>query len=103
MLFCKRGRNGLHFELHASDCANYTQNNYIFPFFLIWRLYSYEKTWNRERQCYYFTLIIALSVFITVCIFLDAYNFHKSSNKNSAPVKNQGFRWTKSDVHSNVK
>jgi len=37
-------------------------------------------------------LIIALPVFITICIFLDAYNVHKPSNKNSAPVKKQTFR-----------
>jgi len=31
---------------------------------------------------------------LPICIFLDAYNVHKSSNKNFAPVKNHGFRWT---------
>jgi len=73
-------------------------NNYIIPFFLIWRLYSHERNTvieNREWHCYYSTLKIALSVFITICIFLDAYNVHKSSNKKFAPVKNQTFRWTK--------
>jgi len=36
-----------------------------------------------------------LSVFVTIRIFLDAYNLHKPSNKNFAPVKNQTFRLTK--------
>ena len=45
-------------------------------------------------------LIIALSVFITICIFLDAYNVHKPSNKKIAPLKNQTFRWTK--MHINI-
>jgi len=31
--------------------------------------------------------LLALSVFITIFIFLDAYNVHKPSNKNFAPVK----------------
>jgi len=39
-------------------------------------------------QRYYSTLIIALSVFITICLFLDACNVHKPSNTNFAPVKN---------------
>ena len=30
---------------------------------------------------------MALSVFINICIFLDAYNVHKPSNKKFAPVK----------------
>jgi len=40
-------------------------------------------------------MIIALSVFITICIFLDAYNVHKPSNKNFVHAKNWTFRWTK--------
>jgi len=36
----------------------------------------------------------SISVFITICIFLDAYNVHKPSNKKFAPVKKQTFRWT---------
>jgi len=67
-------------------------NNCIIPFFLIWRLQSYEKNIvfeNCELHCYYSTVIIALSVFITICIFLDAYDVHKPSNKNFAPVENQ--------------
>jgi len=28
----------------------------------------------------------------TICIFLDAYNVRKHSNKNFAPVKKQTFR-----------
>jgi len=59
-------------------------NNYIIPFFQIWRLWSYEKNIvfeNREWHCYYSTLIIALSVFITICILLDAYNVHKPATK----------------------
>jgi len=43
---------------------------------------------------------IVLSVFITICIFLDAYNVHKPSKKIFAPVKNRTFRWTKK-MHSN--
>ena len=31
---------------------------------------------------------MALSIFITICILSDAYNVHKPSNKNFAPVKN---------------
>jgi len=38
------------------------------------------------------TVIIALFVFIPISIFLDAYNVHKPSNKNFAPVENQTFR-----------
>jgi len=45
--------------------------------------------------------LIVLSVFITICIFLDVYNVYKPSKKNFAPVKNQTFRWTKK-MHSNV-
>ena len=80
------------------------ENNCIIPFsnlttLVLWKNIVFE---NREWQCYYSTLIIALSVFITICIFLDAYNIHKSSNNNFAPVKKQGFRWTKSDLHSNI-
>jgi len=30
--------------------------------------------------CYYSTLMIALPVFITICIFLDAYNVHQGSH-----------------------
>ena len=59
-------------------------NNYIIPFFLIWQRESYKKNIvfeNREWHFYYFTLTIALSVFITICIFFDAY-VHKTSNKN---------------------
>ena len=73
-------------------------NNYIIPFFLIWQRESYKKNIvfeNREWHFYYSTLTIALSVFITICIFFDDYNVHKPSNKNFAPVKNQTFRWTK--------
>jgi len=33
-----------------------------------------------------------LSVFITICIFFDAYNVHTPSNKKFAPVKKQTFR-----------
>jgi len=33
-----------------------------------------------------------MSVFVTTGIFLDAYNVHKPSNKNFAPVKDQTFR-----------
>jgi len=36
--------------------------------------------------------LIALSVFIAICICLDAYNVHKPATKNFAPVKNQTFR-----------
>jgi len=36
--------------------------------------------------------LIALPVFITICIFLDAYNVHKPSNKYFVPVKNKPFR-----------
>jgi len=36
--------------------------------------------------------LIVLSVFITICIFLDVYNVDKPSNKNFAPVKKQSFR-----------
>jgi len=67
-------------------------NNYIILFFLVWRLQSYEKNIvfeNREWHCYYSSLIIALSVFITICIFLDAYNVHKPSNKKLHPWKNK--------------
>jgi len=39
-----------------------------------------------------------MSVFITICIFLDAYNVHKPSYKNFAPVKNEAFRWTKNCI-----
>jgi len=38
---------------------------------------------------------MALSVFINICIFLDAYNVHKPSNKKFAPVKSQTIPWTK--------
>jgi len=37
------------------------------------------------------TVILALSVLVTVCIFLDAYNVHKASNEHCAPVKKQTF------------
>jgi len=59
-------------------------NNYIIPLFLIWRLLSYEKIIvfeNREWHCYCSTLKVSFSVFIAICIFLDAY-VHKPSNKN---------------------
>jgi len=35
-----------------------------------------------------------LSVFITICSFLDVCNVYKPSKINFAPVKNQTFRWT---------
>jgi len=35
--------------------------------------------------------LIVLSVFITICIFLDVYNVHKPSKKKFAPVKNKLF------------
>jgi len=47
---------------------------------------------NHERHCYYSTLIIALHVFITIRIFLDAYNIHKPSKKHFASVTKQTFR-----------
>jgi len=37
------------------------------------------------------TLIIALSVLDTICIFLYAYNVHKANNEHCAPVKKQTF------------
>jgi len=45
---------------------------------------------------------IVLSVFITICIFLDVYNVYKPSKKIFAPVKKQTFPWTKKRMHSNV-
>jgi len=46
------------------------------------------------------TVILALSVLVTVCIFLDAYNVHKASNEHCAPVKNKLSLNKK--MHSNV-
>jgi len=58
-----------------------------------WR--SIIKNIAFENSEWHFSiLIIALSVFVTICIFLDAYNVHKPSNKNFAPVRNQTFRLT---------
>jgi len=37
-------------------------------------------------------ILIVLSVFITICIFLDVYNVYRSSKKTFAPMKNQTFR-----------
>jgi len=37
------------------------------------------------------TLIIALFVLVTICIFLDVYNVHKASNEHCAPVKKKSF------------
>jgi len=37
-------------------------------------------------------VITLLSVFITICMFLDVYNVYKPSKKNFAPVENQTFR-----------
>jgi len=34
-------------------------------------------------------ILIVLSVFITICIFLDVYNVYKPMKKNFAPVKIQ--------------
>jgi len=36
--------------------------------------------------------LIVLSVFITICVFLDVHNVYKPSKINFAPVKNQTFR-----------
>jgi len=36
--------------------------------------------------------LIVLSVFITICMFLDVYNVYKTRKKNFAPVKYQTFR-----------
>ena len=44
--------------------------------------------------------MIALSVFTTICIFFGAYNVHKPSNKNFAPVKTK--RFAEQNMHSNV-
>ena len=51
---------------------------------VLWKNIVFE---NREWHCYYSTFIIALSVFITICIFLDCYNVHKPSNKILHPWK----------------
>jgi len=45
--------------------------------------------------------LIVLSVFITICIFLDVYNVYKTSKKIFAPVKNKLFAEQKK-MHSNV-
>jgi len=45
--------------------------------------------------------LVVLSVFITICIFLDVYNVYKNSKMNFAPVKKQTFRRIKK-MHSNV-
>jgi len=43
----------------------------------------------------------ALSVFITICIFLHAYNVHKPSNKNYCTREKLNFSLNKK-MHSNV-
>jgi len=35
--------------------------------------------------------LIVLSIFITICIFLDVYNVYKPRKKNIAPVKTKLF------------
>jgi len=83
----------------ASDCANETQNNYIIPFFLIWLFQSYEKKSSSRTVNDNVPLINHLNnsivCFLTICIVLDAYNVHKPSNENFAPVESQSLRWTK--------
>jgi len=36
---------------------------------------------------------------MTICIIRRCLHGYKPSNKNFAPVKNEGFRWTNIDVH----
>jgi len=36
--------------------------------------------------------LMVLSVFITICIFLDVYNVYKPSKKKFSPVENRTFR-----------
>jgi len=98
--FCKRGRRVFTLSFVPRIVLTKQLRNSLFSnltTLVLWKKYRL----NREWHCYYSTLIIALSVFITIGIFLDAYNIHKPSNKKFAPMKNQSFRWAK-NMHINV-
>jgi len=81
--FCKCGRRGLHLSF-VTRIVLTKLNIYIIPFFC-------NLT---TLHCYYSTIIIALSVFITICIFLDAYQRSQAQQQKFAPVKKLTFRWT---------
>jgi len=68
-------------QLHISLFSNLTT-------LVLWKKHCLWEPWMTMLLL---TLIIALSVSVTICIFWNAYDVHKASNEHFAPVKKQTF------------